>query len=62
MDYEQEPIAVSVNQAVNVSGLSRSKIYELIKEGRIKTRQIGRRRLIIMSSLRALLEYQEEAA
>ncbi len=50
-----EPLVYSVNDACQISSLGRTRLYELIKEGRIKTNKIGRRTLISASSLKALL-------
>jgi excisionase family DNA binding protein len=42
-------------KAAKVLGLSRSKIYELLAEGRLESVKIGRARLIKVSSIQALL-------
>ncbi len=47
--------AVSIVEAGRITGLSRSTIYELMNEGRLKTIKIGRRRLIIRRSISKLL-------
>jgi hypothetical protein len=39
-----------------VTGLGRTKLYELIGAGRIVTTTIGRRRLVVVHSLLALLD------
>lgn len=49
-----KPITVTVETALKVSGLGRTKFYELINEGTIKTITIGRRRLVVFASLEAL--------
>ena len=49
-----KPLTVTVGTALNISGLGRTKLYELINEGRIKTVTIGRRRLVVFSSLEEL--------
>ncbi len=51
-----EPLAVSVADAVRVSGLSRSELYRLMGAGRIRAIKHGVRTLIPMASLRALLD------
>ena len=51
-----EPLAYSINEACQVSSLGRTRIYDLIKQGRLNTRKIGRRTLIPAASLRALIE------
>lgn len=42
--------AVSIAEAGRITGLSRSMIYELLREGRLKSIKIGRRRLITRRS------------
>jgi excisionase family DNA binding protein len=51
-----KPLSVTVNEACRVTGISRSKLYLLIGEGRVKTKKIGARTLVIFASLEALLE------
>jgi excisionase family DNA binding protein len=51
----QERLALRINDAVVVSGLSRSTIYELLKAGKLRAVKIGGRRLILRESLQALL-------
>src|SRR5438309_356044 len=50
-----EPLAVDVNTALEISGLGRTKFYELIRDKRLKTVMVGRRRLINYQSLKALV-------
>jgi excisionase family DNA binding protein len=50
-----EPLAYSVNDACRVSTLGKTRLYQLIAEGRLETRKIGKRTLIPASSLRALI-------
>lgn len=58
MHYERtpEPIAYSVADACRVSSLGRTRLYQLIGEGRLKVRKVGKRTLIPAASLRALIE------
>lgn len=51
---QQSPITVTVPEALRLSGLGRTKVYELIGNGTLKTVQIGRRRLVVFASLEAL--------
>ena len=51
---------VSIAEACRISGISRSKIYELIADGSLKSTHVGRRHLVFVASLRRLLG--EEAA
>jgi excisionase family DNA binding protein len=49
------PIGVPVSEAARLSGLSRSYIWVLIKNGRLKTISVGRRRIVLFQSLLELL-------
>lgn len=51
-----KPITVTVTTALAVTGLGRTKFYELVKEGRIKTVSIGRRTLVVFADLEKLAE------
>lgn len=50
------PFTTSVSETAKALGLGRTKIYELIAEGRLETVRIGRRRLIKVESIRLLLD------
>jgi hypothetical protein len=45
-----------------LSGISRSRIYELLDEGKIESIYIGARRLILIDSYRQLIERQRQPA
>jgi excisionase family DNA binding protein len=47
-----EPISVKMPEAVRLTGLSRSRIYELMKSGDIKFAKVGSSTLILVESLR----------
>ncbi len=51
----QNPIAVTIPDAVRVSGMSRTSIYEALKRGDITARKAGRRTLISFADLEAYL-------
>lgn len=51
----QTPIAVSIPDAVNATGLSRSAIYEALKRGDLTARKAGRRTLISFADLEAYM-------
>jgi excisionase family DNA binding protein len=53
-----ERLTCSVKEAVEVTNISRSRIYELIKSGQLETRQQGRRRLISVPGLLRFLEIE----
>lgn len=50
-----DPIAVSVNEARRLlGGIGRTKLYELIKDGRLKPIKLDRRTLIRVDCIRRL--------
>jgi excisionase family DNA binding protein len=51
-----DPIAVRILEAVRLTGIGRSKLYELIASGDIETIKIGSCTLIPMASLHGLIE------
>lgn len=51
-----EPIAVRISEAVRLTGIGRSKLYELIASGDIETVKVGSCTLIPMASLHGLIE------
>ena len=51
-----EPIAVRIAEAIRLTGIGRSKLYELIASGEIETVKIGRCTLIPTTSLHGLIE------
>jgi len=54
-----EPISVRIATAVKLTGISRSRIYELIDTGEIKTKKIGRSTFVIYRSLKRLIEGED---
>ncbi len=50
------PITYSVNDAIAVSSIGRTRLYELISDGTLARVKVGRRTLVNAGSLRALLE------
>lgn len=51
----EKPIAVTIPDAVKLSGMSRSAIYEALKHRKIVARKAGRRTLIAFADLEAYL-------
>lgn len=51
-----EQIGISIQQAGQVSGLSRMTLYRLINRNKLDTVKVGRRRLVKVASLRSLME------
>lgn len=52
---QTEPISVRIREACRLTGISRSKLYDLISKGEVETVKIGRITLVPMTSLRALI-------
>lgn len=50
-----EPISVRIPDAVRITGLSRSRIYQLIACGDIEAAKVGRSTVVLVASLRALI-------
>jgi hypothetical protein len=55
-DTSTEPISVRITDAIRLTGIRRSKLYELMASGDLETVKIGRCTLIPMDSLRGLIE------
>jgi hypothetical protein len=61
-EQQNKPLAVSVKIACKIVGVGNTTMWSLIKAGRVKTVSIGRRRLVIYSSLESLLTPESGAA
>ncbi len=57
-----QPITVKISIAVRMTGIGRSKLYELIKAREVETVKIGSARLVIVDSLRQLIERHRDPA
>lgn len=57
-----EPISVRIPEAVRLTGLSRSRLYELMKAREIEFVKVGSSTLILVESLRAFLESRRTPA
>ena len=49
-------LTCTISEAREVTGLGRTKLYELIGTGHLITTTVGSRRLVLVSSLRSLLD------
>ena len=49
-------LTCTIDEACEVTGLGRTKLYELIGAGQLDTTTVGRRRLVGVSSLLSFLE------
>lgn len=50
-----EPLAVSIATAKQVSGLGHTKLFELIKDGRLASTKVDGKRLVNYASLKSLV-------
>jgi excisionase family DNA binding protein len=49
------PLAVTILEAARLTSLSRSTIYELLKEGKLKSIKVAGRHLVDYPSIKALM-------
>ena len=54
-------LTCTIDDACEVTGLGRTKLYELIGAGQLATTTVGRRRLVIVRGLLSLLEVNKSA-
>ena len=54
-DARMEPISVKIPEAVRLTGLSRSRLYELMKSGDVEFAKVGSSTLILFESLRGFI-------
>jgi hypothetical protein len=52
----RDRISCTINEACAATGMGRTKLYEAITAGRVKTTKIDNRRLVLVSSLVTMLE------
>lgn len=52
----QPPIAYDLDTAARISSLGKTRLYELIAQGRLVSTKIGKRRLVIADSLHRLIQ------
>jgi excisionase family DNA binding protein len=50
------PITKTIEDTCRITGLGRTKVYELIAEGELRATAVGRRRLVFYASIEALLQ------
>ena len=50
-----ERLSCTIEEACQATGLGRTKLYEEMATGRVQTTHIGKRRLVLVSSLLRLL-------
>lgn len=62
MNAPTEPLAVTVPEALRLTGLGRTTLYRLISENKLQAVKIGTRTLIKFATLKQLLEPEAEVA
>jgi len=62
INHSVEPIALRVNDAARVTGLSRGTLYKLLNSGKLKTVKVAGRRLFLREDLLALLTVETDGA
>jgi excisionase family DNA binding protein len=55
---ETRAITAPVNEFCVLSGLGRTKVYDMLDKGDIKSIKVGKRRLIVVDSYHKLIESQ----
>jgi excisionase family DNA binding protein len=55
-NHQLETLSVDIPEACRLTGLGRSKIYDLLGSGEIISVKVGKRRLILVADLRAWLQ------
>lgn len=53
-------VATSIKNAARITSLSRSRIYQLLDAGKLRSVRVGKRRLVLMESIYALLSAKKE--
>jgi len=51
---KEPPIWVTVNEAVRLASIKRTRLYELLADGTLKSIKLGGKRLIAYASIEAL--------
>ena len=60
IDVSPEVLTVRIKDACRITGIGRSKLYELIEQGEIEIIKVGSMTLIPVTGLRAFLEARRE--
>ena len=54
--HRLEALSVDIPEACRLTGLGRSKLYDLLGNGEIASIMVGKRRVIVVAELRAWLD------
>lgn len=55
-----KPLSVTVKTACGLLGVGNTTIWAMIKDGRLRTFHVGRRRLVVYASLEAITKASAE--
>jgi excisionase family DNA binding protein len=58
-DHRPAPLALSPTEAARILGCGRTKLYELLTSGEIKSFHLGRRRLIRLAAIESWIAERE---
>ena len=58
---EDERLAVTVREAVILTGIGRSKLYAMFKGGDLRAKKAGRRTLVLVADLKRMLKSLPDA-
>jgi excisionase family DNA binding protein len=58
---KQEPLAYTVKEVMELSRIGRTKFYELIKSGKIRTKKIGAKHLVPVDELKRFMRGEDAA-
>lgn len=56
MDNRMEKLLLTIDEAAELVGLGRSKLYELVRTGQIDSVKIGRARRVHIAAVRAFVD------
>jgi hypothetical protein len=59
METTLEPITVAIKVALRLIGISRSKFYQELAAGEFRTIKCGRRRLVLVQSIKDYIDRRE---
>jgi hypothetical protein len=59
---DEEPALCSLKDACRFPSIGHTKLYELHKAGKVETIKIGRRRLVVVESMRRLIDKAKDRA
>ena len=55
-----KPLAISVSDACKICGVGRTTLYQMLKNGSLESKLVGRKRLVIVKSIERYFEDSEK--